>query len=149
MIHSGLPTRKRRAEPEFQSQSALFDWARNPLVLKAYPELKLLSSSLNGVKLSKAQAGKAKAAGMLKGEWDIKLPVPKGKFHGFIIEMKAGRNKLTEEQIEYGYLMAAQGWAMKVCWSWDEARTALTTYLGLGPFVGSGSNLQPVEQNHG
>lgn len=149
MTFSGSPARKPRAEPEFQNQAALFAWARNPLVLKAHPELKLLSCSLNGVKLSKAQAGKAKAAGMLKGEWDIKLPVARGHYHGLIIEMKAGRNNLTDEQMEYGYLMGQEGWSVAVCWSCDEARTALTHYLALGPFVWTGSNSTPMEEHHG
>lgn len=149
MTFSGKPARKPRAEPEFQNQSALFSWARNPLVLHAYPELKLLSCSLNGVKLSKAQAGKAKASGMLKGEWDIKLPVARGCYHGLIIEMKAGKNKLTDEQIEYGDLMGREGWAREACWSWDAARTTITSYLALGPFVWTGSNSTPMEEHHG
>jgi len=83
--------KKRRNEPEFQAQAALFTWSRNPVVRRSYPALDLLSCSLNGVKLTAAQAGKAKAAGLLKGEYDIKLPVSRSQYIGLIIERKAGR----------------------------------------------------------
>lgn len=132
MIHTGLPSRARRAEPEFLEQAALFTWARNPAVLAKYPALDLLSCSLNGVKLTKAQAGKAKAAGMLKGEFDVKLPVARGGHIGLIIEMKAGRNKPTDEQLWYAYRMSEEGWRTQVCWSWTDAKYEIIRYLSSG-----------------
>lgn len=130
MIFNGLP-RRRKAQPEFQAQCAVFAWARNPLVLRKYPQLDLLSCSLNGVKLSKAQAGKAKASGMLAGEFDIKLPVARGGFHGLIIEMKAGRNTTTAEQDWYAARMTQEGWAVAVHWDWEDARDEIISYLAL------------------
>ena len=120
---------KRRNEPEFQSQCALFTWARNPAVQSKYPALDLLSCSLNGVKLTASQAGKAKASGMLKGEYDIKLPVPRGGYTGLIIEMKAGKNKLTPEQIWYGKRMSDEGWKTATCWDWEIARDIIIEHL--------------------
>lgn len=133
--------RKPRAQPEFQHQSALFTWARNPAVLAAHPELALLSCSLNGVKLTAAQAGKAKAAGMLKGEWDVRLPVARGPYVGLLIEMKAGKNTLTPEQKDYGLAMAREGHALTVCYDWEAAKAAILTHLALGPFGRIGSIL--------
>lgn len=49
------------------------------------------AASLNGVKLSKAQAGKAKAAGMVAGEPDVRIydPPPALPWHvGTMLEMK-------------------------------------------------------------
>ena len=116
-------------QPEFQHQAALFAWARNPVMLALRPALRLLSSSLNGVRLTKAQAGKAKAAGMLRGEWDVKLPVARGPYIGLLIEMKAGRNKLTKEQQEYGAQMEIERWKLAVCYDWEAAMREITTYL--------------------
>lgn len=143
MIFSGI-RKKRRAQPEFEEQAKLFAWARNLAILGSHPELRLLSCSLNGVKLSKAQAGKAKAAGMLAGEWDVKLPVARGPYHGLILEMKAGRNKLTEEQEAYGKAMAREGWARAVCYSAEAAQKDIAWYLALGPFVHGGSVSAPA-----
>lgn len=132
----------RRAEPEFLEQSALFTWARLPSVQAQLPGLDLLSSSLNGVRLTAAQAGKAKAAGMLKGEFDVKLPVARGGYHGLIIEMKAGKNDLTTEQLWYGTRMAQEGWLCAACWDWETAKDQITLYLQ------GGSISKPKEKRH-
>jgi len=141
MIFSGIP-KQRRAQPEFQHQCALFTWARNPAVLAQYPALDLLSCSLNGVKLTAAQAGKAKAAGMLKGEFDIKLPVARGGWIGLIIEMKAGKNKPTPEQLWYSQRMSEEGHRATVCWNWEAAQQEIVHYLN-GP---TGSKFKPLEK---
>ena len=144
MIHSGIPQRKRRAEPEFQMQAALFTWARNPAVLKKYPALALLEGSLNGVKLTAAQAGKAKAAGMLKGAHDVTLPVARGMWTGLSIELKAGKNKPTEEQIEYGQRLAAEGW--RICFVWDDWEAAMGEIVDYLSHAPHGSISKPPEK---
>lgn len=126
-----MSTGKPRLDREFQEQAALFSWVRNPATLRQYPELKLLSCSLNGVKLSKAQAGKAKAAGMLAGEHDVRLPVARGGYTCLSIEMKAGDNRPTEKQLEYGELLEAEGGYIRYCWTWIEAKEAIEAYLAL------------------
>lgn len=122
---------RRKNQPEFEHQCALFTWARNPATLRKYPALALLSASLNGVKLTKAQAGKAKAAGMLKGESDVRLPVARGRWIGLIIEMKVQPNKPTPEQLEYGRAMEREGHQFHVCYDWEEAKALIETYLSL------------------
>lgn len=127
-----MTVRKPRIEHEFLMQSAVFAWARMPMVMKQYPGLDLLEGSLNGVKLTKAQAGKAKAAGMLKGSHDLRLPVPRGGYVGLSIELKCGGNKPTKEQIDYGKALEREGW--KVLYLWDDwllVKGALISYLAM------------------
>lgn len=131
MTRTAAASTRRRASPEFLEQSALFAWARNPATLRKHPELRLLSCSLNGVKLSAAQAGKAKASGMLAGEHDVRLPVARGGYACLSIEMKAGNNVPTEEQLEYGTRLEAEGGRVHYCWSWDEAREQIENYLSM------------------
>jgi hypothetical protein len=107
----------------------LVQWARLPAVRRQYPGIELLHSSLNGVKLSKAQAGKAKAAGMLSGVPDLLLPVRRGPHSGLAIEMKWGRNKPTAEQEWFLSRLREEGWKTDVCWTWEEAREAIVHYL--------------------
>jgi len=114
---------------EHDHQCALFSWARLPVTQRQYPGIDLLEGTLNGVKLTKAQAGKAKAAGMLKGVHDIRLPVSRGPYKGLSIELKYGKNDLTEEQAWYGLRLREEGWRTAVCWSWDEAREVIIQYL--------------------
>lgn len=116
---------------EHQSQQALFTWARNPAILAKYPVLDLLSSSLNGVRLTPIQAVFAKRGGMLKGEWDIRLPVARGGYIGLAIEMKAGKNKLTKEQIWYRERLDEEGHFTEVCYDWETAKDLLIAYLEL------------------
>lgn len=114
---------------EFLHQCALFDWARRPDVRRHLPDLDVMEASLNGVKLSKAQAGKAYAAGMLAGALDVNLPVPRGPYHGFRFEMKFGRNKMTDTQEWYVGRLEELGWKVGCFWDWEEAREAIIDYL--------------------
>lgn len=116
-----------RQSPEFAMQCALFNWAA--LQSTAHPALKLLRGSMNGVCLTKAQAGKAKAAGSIKGEHDVTLPVARGGYIGLSVELKHGRNKPTKEQLEYGEMLTAEGWFVAYCWEWTEAADLIQKYL--------------------
>lgn len=116
-----------RTSPEFQMQCSLFNWAS--LFSRKYPALRLLRGSMNGVHLTAAQAGKAKAAGLLKGEHDITLPVARGGYHGLSIELKAGKNKPTPEQIEYGERLKEEGWYVTYSWDWQDAADIIQKYL--------------------
>lgn len=120
------------AQHEFEHQAALIAWARNPATRRVYPGIELLNGSLNGVHLSKAQAGKAKAAGMLKGLPDLHLPVPRGGFVGLWIEMKYGRNKTTPEQDERIAALRAHHHRVEVCYDWPTARQIIVEYLTQG-----------------
>lgn len=116
-----------RNTPEFDHQVALFNWAS--LLENAYPALKLLRGSMNGVRLTKAQAGKAKAAGMRKGEHDVTLPVARGKYIGLSVELKAGKGGPTKEQLDHGAMLEAEGWKVSYAWEWTEAADLIKRYL--------------------
>ena len=117
-----------RNSHEFEMQCALFNWAE--LIIKTYPVLRWLRGSLNGVHLTKAQAGKAKAAGMKKGEHDVTLLVPRGGYTGLSIELKYGKNKPTTHQLEYGEYLKSEGWYVAYVWDdWTEAAQLIVNYL--------------------
>lgn len=121
--------RKKPAQHEFEQQCALFEWARNPAVVKSLPGIEFMSASLNGVPLPKPLAAKMLRAGMLSGEYDIRLPVPRGGYIGFIIEMKWGRNDRTEQQVWYGEGLRKEGYLVQTFWDWEAARAAIIAYL--------------------
>lgn len=136
--------RKRAPVPREQmEQAALFAWARNPSVQRAYPELRLLSCSLNGVRLTPSQAAKAKAAGMLKGEHDVRLPVARCGFHGLSIEMKAKDGTISKEQKEYGALLMDEGYLVYYCFDWQCAMEAILDYLSGHLHAENGSIIKP------
>lgn len=114
---------------EFDHQCALFAWARLPGMAQRLPGIDLLEGSMNGVKLTKGQAWKAKAAGMLKGAHDVRLPVARGTYIGLSIEMKYGKNKPSSDQLEYGDKLRAEGWRVEYCWDWTKAQAIIEEYL--------------------
>jgi hypothetical protein len=118
---------------EHAHQCALITWSRLPTTIAQYPGIDLLEASLNGVKLSKAQAGKAKAAGMLTGALDLNLPVARGGYFGLRIEMKYQRNKMTPEQEWHARRLTEEGWLAITCWNWLAARDAIIEYLSAEP----------------
>ena len=93
------------------------------------PELKWLYHWPQGGKRSKITAAILKMMGVRKGPWDYWLFVRRGSSPGLMIEMKQGKNKLTDEQAELGAYMESQGWVTAVCWHWHEAAQAICSYL--------------------
>ena len=119
-------TKKRNAQPEAAEQEKVIKWARDNE--KNYPFLWMLHSSLNGVKLSKTQAGKAKASGMLSGVPDLFLPLPKNGHHGLYIEMKSATGRIIPSQSRYLKTVSDFGYAAFVCYSADEAIEKIKSY---------------------
>ena len=120
-------TKKRNAQPEAAEQDNVIKWARDNE--KTYPFLWMLHSSLNGVKLSKMQAGKAKASGMLSGVPDLFLPVKNNNFVGLYIEMKSTKGRVSVEQSRYLKCAAENGYSVVVCYSAVDAINTIKAHL--------------------
>ena len=108
---------------EDDNQKALFQWA------KYKPELMWLHAIPNGGKRNYKEAVRLKAQGVKSGVWDIFLPVAKHGYHGLYIEMKAGKNKLTENQHLFGDFAHKQGYLTHTAYSWLEAKKVITEYM--------------------
>lgn len=120
-------------ESEESQQKALFCWAA--LNLNKYPELKWFHHIPNGGFRAKREAVNLKAAGVKAGVLDLNLPVKRGPWGGLYIEMKrlkfknVKRGGLSEEQKEFIEFARSQGYGVMVCYSWEEARDCLISYL--------------------
>lgn len=130
-------TTRKRNDLESQHQRALVEWAgltALPSHLIGYePGDKVghfLFAIPNGGARSKATAGKLKAEGVKAGVWDLMLAIPVGRHHGLWIEMKAGKNTLTDEQKTWRQRMVRMRYHCVPCWSWEEAQAAILAYLG-------------------
>ena len=86
---------------ETADQIALFDLAL--LLEKQHPELRLMFHVPNEGKRSVYSGAELKRAGLKKGVPDVMLPVARKGYNGLAIEMKAGKNKPTEEQKKWSY----------------------------------------------
>jgi len=115
------------ARSEWREQVAVFDWAESAQC--QYPELKYLTGSLNGVRLSIGSAVKAKRAGLKQGAPDLSLDVARRPYHGLRIELKAMDGKLDKEQMDWLQFLQDQGYRAVACWGSDQAINEITSYL--------------------
>lgn len=114
-------------QPEHLAQAALFRWAGYQS--KRPPELALMFAIPNGGYRHPAAAAKLMAEGVKAGVPDVCLPVPRGEYHGLWIEMKAGRNKPTANQIWWHMHLTQQGYRVAVCYGWEAAIEVIEEYL--------------------
>jgi hypothetical protein len=133
-----VPPYKLAKESEHSHQVALMAWASLPDVLERFPELKWLHAIGNGGSRGdtdqsrRIEGGKMKAEGVKRGVSDLCLPVKRGGWSGFYIELKKMPGKgvgPSEEQLEFGEFVRAQGFAFMVAYGWREARDAVIAYL--------------------
>jgi hypothetical protein len=114
---------------EHSEQVALIEWCN--LAKNEYPELEWIFAVPNGGHRHPLTAMKLKREGVKAGVFDLFLPCALGGFHGLFIEMKYGKNKLTDAQREFEWFVSAKGYCTCVCWSWIEAKKQIELYLSL------------------
>lgn len=114
-------------DAEHKEQMALFKWAE--LAKNATPELTWMFAIPNGGQRHIAVAAKLKAEGVKAGVPDICLPVPRKGFGALYIELKAGKNKPTQAQIEWEGGLNSMGNKSVTCWGWEAAKTIIEEYL--------------------
>ena len=111
---------------ESSEQQALIEWCN--LNRLKYIGLDLLFAIPNGGSRHKLEAFRLKKEGVKAGVPDLFLPVAKKGYNGLFIEMKYGRNKLTEKQKEWIINLNLQGYKTAVCYGTEEAITVLKEY---------------------
>ena len=111
---------------ESSEQQALIVWCE--LNRNKYRGLDLLFAIPNGGSRHKLEAFRLKKEGVKAGVPDLFLPVSKKGYNGLFIEMKYGRNKLTEKQKEWIINLNLQGYKTAVCYGMEEAITVLKEY---------------------
>jgi len=114
---------------EASEQIALVMWSMYEA--GKYPELDLLFHIPNGGSRNKLEAYNLKKQGVKAGVPDLCLPVARGGYHGLFIEMKAGKNKTSENQEEWLENLQKQGYSAAVCYGFEEAKKVILKYLNL------------------
>lgn len=120
---------------EDSHQIALMCWCN--LNLKLYPQLKWLYHIPNGGARDKREGAKFKAMGVKRGVPDLNLVWASGGRFGLIIELKkieekrsddlwAGTSDYQKDWLAHYY---SQGYAVAVCYGWEEARDVIIKYL--------------------
>lgn len=83
----------------------------------------------NGGSRNKMEAANLKRQGVKAGVPDLMFPVALRGYHGLFIEMKAGKNKTTQNQDEWLDLLAKHGYCVRICYGYDEARCVINWYF--------------------
>jgi len=115
---------------EHDEQCAFIDWARLPAIQKRYDGIHLMHAIPNGGQRHPAVAAKLKREGVLAGIPDIFIPKPCGDWHGMYIEMKYGKNNLSEKQKRVISILQEHGYRVDVCYNALEAISAVQDYYG-------------------
>ena len=112
---------------EYTVQCQIFSWAQYQM--GKHPELRLLYSTLNGVRLPLGLARKCKAAGLIAGVPDIVLPCARAGFHGLYLELKVGDNYPSKAQREFMALLIQENYRAVPRWGFDQATQEIMGYL--------------------
>lgn len=130
------PKKKRRSGEEL-AQKAVIGWSvwmRIPTASDIEVGAKVsdyLFAIPNGGSRNVAEAKNLKAAGVKAGVWDLMLPIARQGFHGLWVEMKHGKNGLTDNQVEWGDRMRLAGYKTVTAWTSYEAERAIADYLAI------------------
>ena len=133
---------------ESAEQIAFFKWARNPLILKKYPQLELIYCNHNTQMLTKPQAARWKALGGCKGIPDVFLSYPANpwesdfkniyNYMGLYLEFKnpdlkpktvKGKGGVSAEQAIMFDKLKKAGYQVSIVYSCNEAIKVIEKYL--------------------
>lgn len=104
-----------------------------------YPQ-RIIFAIPNGGKRNRREAGRLKAQGVTAGVPDLCIPEPGGYVgefalqgsRGLWIELKVGKNDVTEKQQGMIDALRQRGYAVHVCYSLDEFMSVVNAYFGRG-----------------
>jgi len=110
---------------EHQEQKILVRWYR----LQYSQYAKYLFAVPNGGVRHIGTAIKIKEEGGLAGIPDLFLMIPKGGYHGLLIEMKVKGGRVSDSQKEFMEAALLMGYQAVVCYGFEQARDAINNYL--------------------
>lgn len=113
-------------KPEQIEQCRLFDWIRSR------PDIEPFAMHIaNERETSAIEGSLLKRMGVKRGVSDVFIAIPKGEYHGFWLELKAGKGKPTDFQKKFMATMTTQGY-MSVCVTgYESARLVIEQYMAL------------------
>ena len=119
-------TRKVKKHEEDDLQAALFRWFGYQ-----YPEWAgHFWATPNGGARSKATAAILKSTGVMAGVADCQLAIVRPHAAGLFLELKVGKNKVSDAQRDFLARMKAQGYATAVAYDFHAARAAIVSHIG-------------------
>lgn len=141
------PRLSRPASSEHKEQAAVMEWCR--LHSGLWPELDFAFAIPNGAKLPfrknrdgsrySLEAIKLKQEGLLPGVSDIFIPAARGGFNGMFLEMKYGKNTVSDVQQVFIDAMKKYGYYAVPAWGYEQAVEIIKDYM-LGKIIALSDN---------
>ena len=138
---------------EHQEQVQVVDWLDH-IAVKLWPDLAIVDgwaidnseyslkrpqwrlpyfAQANGGKRHVITATLLKAEGVRAGIQDLVFMIPRGRYHGLVVEMKRIKHgKPSEKQRIWGEVMVKMGYHWEVCKGHEQAIDSITDYLNMG-----------------
>lgn len=115
-------------DSEHREQACLMQWTE--LQSGSIPELRCLFAIPNGGWRHPATAARLKAEGVRPGIPDLFLAHPSNGACGLFIEMKRRvGGRLSPEQQAWRDRLTMNGYRVRVCKGWEEAKSEIINYL--------------------
>lgn len=105
-------------------QIALMDWVRSRADLRPFT-----FHIANERRVSPLHGSILKRMGVVSGVSDIFVGIPRASYHGMFLELKAGKNKPTPNQVQFMEDMRTQGYHCVWCIGFEAARDHIETYI--------------------
>ena len=115
---------------EGEEQRSLFVWAT--IAAGKYPALNLLFHFPKEGKRSQWTRARKRSEGLKSGVPDLCLRVARSGYHGLYIELNAGKNKPTANQLAWLEALETQGYKTAVSYGWEAAKNVIEAYLKSG-----------------
>lgn len=93
-----------------------------------YPNT-IIAAIPNGGKRNAITASILKQEGVLAGMPDLIICCARNGFNGLFIEMKFGKNRLSESQLLMMIKLRGEGYKTEVCYTFDEFERVCNEYL--------------------
>jgi hypothetical protein len=134
------PPRAKPKQKEFALQCEVVAWCKHEGAL-LHLELARVISIPNsggysgGYKANVVRVARAKASGVAVGFPDLFLPVPRGIYHGAMLELKREGERPSAEQLAWLDYLVQRGYCADWVDAFDDARFFFCDYMRLDPFV--------------
>lgn len=132
-VHPFRPHRKRPSHIEDDLQKRIVDYVRYAMTYNGRSLTEWLYAVPNGGKRNAREGARLKAQGVKAGVNDLVLPIAAGGYGGLYVELKVGKNTLTDSQREFHQRLTEGGQCVGTCWTFEQAMQVISCYMLQAP----------------
>lgn len=114
-------------------QKSIIDYARYAMSYRGRPLTDWLIAIPNGGKRNAREAARMKAQGVRAGAPDLVLAIAAGAYGALWIELKVGKNALSDKQAEFHNRLIEGGHWVMTCFTLQQAVDEIVLYLQDSP----------------